>query len=105
MGTGTTYARADHDHGLPAAPAVPSAASTVTGPPAYGASAVVGTGTAYARNYHIHGMPAAAAPNGILADLVTDGVAAVGSSGHIPDASHVHPLDPGAWLVMLSRFR
>ena len=105
VGTSALYARQDHDHGLPAAPAVPGPASTVTGPPAYGASAAVGTGTTYARNDHIHGMPAAVAPNGILADLATDGVAAVGSSGHVPDAGHVHPLDPGAWLVMLSRYR
>ena len=58
VGTGTTYARSDHDHGLPAAPAVPAAATTVTGPDAYGASAVVGTGTTYARSDHDHGLPA-----------------------------------------------
>ena len=43
VGTGTTYARSDHDHGLPAAPAVPTASATVTGPDAYGASAAVGS--------------------------------------------------------------
>jgi hypothetical protein len=58
VGTGTTYARADHDHGLPSAPAVPAAATTVTGPDAFGASAVVGTGTTYARADHDHGLPA-----------------------------------------------
>ncbi len=36
----------------------PSPATTVTGPDAYGASAVVGTGTTYARNDHDHGLPA-----------------------------------------------
>jgi hypothetical protein len=61
VGTGTTYARADHDHGLPASPAVPGPATTVTGPDAFGASAVVGTGTSYARNDHDHGLPAAPA--------------------------------------------
>ena len=61
VGTGTTYARADHNHGLPAAPASVSPATTVTGPDAYGAAAVVGTGTLYARNDHDHGLPAAPA--------------------------------------------
>ena len=61
VGTGTTYARDDHDHGLPSAPAVPSAATTVIGPDAFGASAVVGTGTTYARDDHDHGLPAAPA--------------------------------------------
>ena len=61
VGTGTTYARSDHDHGLPAAPAVPAPSTTVTGPDAYGASAVVGTGTTYARSDHDHGLPAAVA--------------------------------------------
>lgn len=40
---------------------VPTASSTVTGPDAYGASAVVGTGTTYARSDHNHGLPAAPA--------------------------------------------
>jgi hypothetical protein len=64
VGTATTYARADHDHGLPAAPTVPNPATTVTGPDAYGASAVVGTATTYARADHNHGLPAAPAAAG-----------------------------------------
>jgi hypothetical protein len=39
-----------------------SPATTVTGPDAYGASAVVGTGTNYARQDHNHGLPAANIP-------------------------------------------
>ena len=39
----------------------PAAATTVTGPDAFGASAAVGTGTHYARNDHGHGLPAAPA--------------------------------------------
>ena len=61
VGTATLYARADHDHGLPAAPAVPNPATTVVGPDAYGASPVVGTATLYARADHDHGLPAAPA--------------------------------------------
>ena len=61
VGTSTLYAREDHDHGLPAAPAVPTPATTVTGPDVFGAAAVVGTGTEYARIDHDHGLPAAPA--------------------------------------------
>ena len=61
VGTSTLYAREDHDHGLPAAPAVPAPATTVTGPDTFGAAAVVGTGTTYARVDHDHGLPAAPA--------------------------------------------
>lgn len=38
--------------------AIPGPATTVTGPDAFGAAAVVGTGTTYARNDHDHGLPA-----------------------------------------------
>jgi len=41
--------------------AIPGPATTVTGPDAFGASAVVGTGTLYARNDHNHGLPSVAA--------------------------------------------
>ena len=61
VGTGTTYARQDHDHGLPSAPSVPAAASTVTGPDTFGEAAAVGTGTEYARDDHNHGLPSAPA--------------------------------------------
>ena len=43
---------------------VPNPATTVTGPDAYGASAVVGTATTYARADHNHGLPAAPAAAG-----------------------------------------
>ena len=41
---------------------VPAPASTVTGPDAFGAAAVVGVGTTYARADHDHGLPAAPVP-------------------------------------------
>ncbi len=41
--------------------AIPAPATTVTGPDAFGAAAVVGTGTEYARIDHDHGLPAAPA--------------------------------------------
>ena len=58
VGTGTKYARDDHDHGLPANPQR-TPATTVTGPDAFGAAAVVGTSLLYARQDHDHGLPAA----------------------------------------------
>jgi hypothetical protein len=42
------------------------AASTVTGPPAFGAAAVVGTGTSFARNDHIHGLPTGGTLSGAM---------------------------------------
>jgi hypothetical protein len=69
VGTGTSYARNDHDHGLPAATAP---ATTVTGPDLFGAVAVVGTGTTYSRADHNHGLPAAGNSVGtITGDLTT----------------------------------
>jgi hypothetical protein len=44
-----------------------SPATTVTGPDAFGASAVVGTDTKYARSDHDHGLPASPAGGGLLA--------------------------------------
>lgn len=40
-------------------PPIPQPATTVTGPDAFGAAAVVGTATTYAREDHDHGLPAA----------------------------------------------
>jgi hypothetical protein len=53
---------------------VPAAATTVTGPDAYGAAAIVGTGTKYARDDHGHGLPAAVA---ITAETSSTGVALI----------------------------
>ena len=56
---------------------VPAAATTVTGPDAYGAAAVVGTGTAYARDDHGHGLPAEPAGIPITAETSATGVALI----------------------------
>ena len=62
---------------------VPDAASTVTGPDSFGASAVVGTGTAFAREDHDHGLPAApTVPTGGTPAVVLGTTAAAGSSAH-----------------------
>ena len=78
VGASTEYARADHDHGLPAAPASNTPATTVTGPDAYGATAVVGVSTEYARADHDHGLPAAPADIP-LSTVTTAGDLIVGS--------------------------
>ncbi len=65
VGVDLTYAREDHDHGLPTISATdidPAAATTVTGPDAFGASPVVGMSNFYARADHDHGLPAAPQP-------------------------------------------
>ena len=61
VGVATVAAHRDHKHGMPAAPSVPSASSTVTGPDSFGASATAGTAATFARGDHDHGLPSAPA--------------------------------------------
>jgi hypothetical protein len=63
----------------------------VTGPPAFGASAVVGTGTSYARNDHIHGAPATTPYADFLAADIALTVAPQDIFSYEPAA--------GVWLV------
>ena len=77
VGTGTHYARNDHDHGLPGNPA-PDPATTVTGPDAYGAPADVGTSPNYALEDHDHGLPAAPP-----VDRVSNGNAVGGAADYV----------------------
>ncbi len=98
VGTGAAFARNDHDHGLPAAPAVPAAATTVTGPDAYGAAAAVGTGTAYARNDHDHGLPAAPAASLANASGVNGGTTSLPAST-ITTVITTASLTIGTWLI------
>ena len=76
---------------------VPAAATTVTGPDAYGAAAVVGTGTAYARDDHDHGLPAAPAGIPITAETSATGVTLINGTQTIlsvtaPNDGKVHIL-------------
>lgn len=81
IGTDTNYARQDHDHGLPASPAVPAAGATVVGPDAYGAVAAVGISTDYSRKDHDHGLPASPTiPVGGTPAIVLGTAAAAGVS-------------------------
>ena len=71
---------------------VPAAATTVTGPDAYGAAAIVGTGTKYARDDHGHGLPAAVA---ITAETSATGVALINGTqtiltATVPNDGKVH---------------
>lgn len=65
------------------------AAGSVTGPPAFGATAVVGTSNQLARQDHIHGLPAN--PVNISGTPAAVGQAnATGSSGTLVNSDHVH---------------
>ena len=79
-GAAAVAARRDHKHGMPASPAVPAAATTVTGPDAYGAAAAVGTGTSYARNDHDHGLPASGGTTYATPAIVLGTAAAAGAA-------------------------
>ncbi len=82
---------------------VPAAATTVTGPDAYGAAAAVGTGTAYARDDHDHGLPAAPAGIPITAETSATGVALINGTQTIltvtvPNDGNMHTI-VSAWAI------
>jgi hypothetical protein len=89
-GAAATVARSDHTHGTPAAPTVPSAATTVVAETAYGASTAVGVAAAYAREDHTHGSPSLTS--------ATPAAEAIGASGVVgvavtpARADHVHAM-------------
>lgn len=77
---------------------VPAPASTVTGPDAYGAPAVVGTGTTYARDDHDHGLPAAPAPSLTSVSAFLAANVALSGSG-IHNLMSINIPSAGTWLV------
>ncbi len=85
VGTGTTWARADHVH--PAQP-VPSPA-TIT-PLVASGSGNVGNGTNYARDNHVH--PAQSVPSPATVNPNALGTAAPGTSLLYARQDHVHPM-------------
>ena len=104
VGVSLLYARADHDHGLPANPA-PGVATTVTGPDAFGAAAAVGVSLLYARADHDHGLPANPAPSPATTVTGPDAygaAAVVGTSLLYARADHDHGL-PAAPAANISR--
>lgn len=75
---------------------LPAAASTVTGPDAFGASAHVGTSTAYARQDHDHGLPTPPSAATTVTGPDAVGTApAVGTSLLYARADHDHGLSAG----------
>lgn len=58
-GASAQYSRADHTHGTPALPAIPTPANTVTAGTTSGLSSSAGSSAQYARADHSHGTPAA----------------------------------------------
>ncbi len=95
-GVSSDYSRGDHDHGLPAAPAVPGPATTVTGPDAFGAGAAVGASALYAREDHDHGLPAAPAvpapASAVTGPDAFGAASAVGTSANYARQDHDHGL-------------
>jgi hypothetical protein len=89
-GAATTVARSDHTHGTPAAPAVPSAATTVTAETAYGAASAVGVATTYAREDHTHGSPSLTSATPAAETIGASGV--VGVAATPARADHVHAM-------------
>lgn len=98
-GIATAYSRGDHTHGTPAAPSIPSAATTVVTETSFGQAQAVGVATSYAREDHTHGTPANPAPSA-SSSVVTEtsfgqgstaGVAATFSRG---DHTHGTPAAP-----------
>jgi hypothetical protein len=57
VGTSDYYARADHAHGTPAAPSVPTPSNTVVAETSFGQASSAGTASTYARGDHTHGTP------------------------------------------------
>ncbi|MGW7688834.1 hypothetical protein ACWGMA_08060 [Streptomyces asiaticus] len=101
VGSSTGYARADHTHGTPAAPTVPSASTTVTAQTSFGAASNAGSATTYSKGDHTHGTPtlptASTSTAGVVqldgtaADIAALGTQAAGTTGKAADAGHVHP--------------
>jgi hypothetical protein len=54
-----TYSRADHTHGTPASPSVPSASGSVVTEQAFGQASTAGVAGTFSRGDHTHGTPAA----------------------------------------------
>jgi len=76
---------------------VPVVATTVTGPDAYGAAAVVGTGTKWSPNDHSHGLPAAPAASLTSASGVLGvNVSPATSNTKIMDTAS---LGTGTWFI------
>ena len=57
-GAAATFARSDHRHAIPAAPAVPAAANLSSQAAAFGQTARNGTAATFARSDHYHAIPA-----------------------------------------------
>lgn len=96
VGSSLSYARQDHDHGLPANPS-PNPATTVSGPPAYGSAPVVGASLLYSRGDHAHGLPAQLTAAGTVVGPDAFGSpAAVGSMTSYAREDHHHgnPANP-----------
>ena len=104
VGTGTEFARQDHDHGLPAAPAdLPLAGGTMTGPIAMGSHKITGLANGSApQDAAAYGqLPSVPSPASSVTGPDAYGAAAVvGSSSAYARQDHDHglPAPPFVWM-------
>lgn len=105
VGASTNFAREDHTHGTPAAPAGVTPATTVVAETAYGQASTVGVATKYAREDHTHGTPAAVTVPSPAASVVAETAfgasSAVGVSSNYARQDHTHgtPATPVTQIV------
>lgn len=90
-GAAATVARSDHTHGTPAAPTVPSAASTVVAETAYGAADAAGVATTYSRGDHTHGTPSLSSSTPAAETIGAAGAVGVGTTPARSDHVHAFP--------------
>ncbi|MCL1866298.1 MAG: hypothetical protein FWF82_02695 [Oscillospiraceae bacterium] len=94
-GAAATFARSDHRHAIPAAPAVPAAANLSSQAASFGQSARDGTAGTFARSAHYHGIPAAPAAANLGSQAQAFGQAARhGTAASFARSDHYHALPP-----------
>ncbi len=105
-GTSAAFARGDHSHGTPAAPAQVAPAGSVTAATSFGIASAVGSSVAYARGDHTHGTPAAPAqvlPANSVTSTTTPGLASsAGSSAAYSRGDHSHGTPVAPFTVTFS---
>lgn len=107
-GSSAAFARGDHSHGTPAAPAQVAPAVSVTLATTFGVPSVVGTSAAFARADHSHGTPAAppsVSPANSVTLATSSGLASsVGSSAAYARGDHSHGTPAAPVTVTFSGF-
>lgn len=94
VGVSLEYAREDHTHGTPPAPAVPTPAFSVVTETAFGQASAIGVAVTYAREDHTHGTPNApvvpVAGNTVVTETTFGQGSAAGISAAFSRVDHTH---------------